>query len=382
MIMSHWLYLSPPADADAEWSLTWWQADAPAQHGTLAQAAAQLRGQPLSLLLPMEMASYHQVSVPARSGRWLRQALQSALEDQVVDDLDDLHLAHGPLRDKQHCALFAIDRERLRQCLAALAAQDLHPVRVHIDADCLPADQPCALGWDQRWLIGGAAPLRLALSDAELPALAPLLPGPLHWFGAQAPSGIDSAQWHAQDTPWARLSRGSASAIDLCQGAFARPGKRRWPWRTLAVVLIIGCAAQLVQTVGHRLLIEQRSAQLKQQNLALWQQRFPDDGPVIDLPRQLQAKLRQQGQGQAGMTRQLSQLAEQWAASSGALAVVHRLNYQQGEGWSLQVSAPDFADLQQLRERLVAQGLSVSAEASVRDSHGVSTRLKIKEQAL
>lgn len=382
MIMSHWLYLSPPADADAEWSLTWWQADAPAQHGTLAQAAAQLRGQPLSLLLPMEMASYHQVSVPARSGRWLRQALQSALEDQVVDDLDDLHLAHGPLRDKQHCALFAIDRERLRQCLATLAAQDLHPVRVHIDADCLPADQPCALGWDQRWLIGGAAPLRLALSDAELPALSPLLPGPLHWFGAQAPSGIDSAQWHAQDTPWARLSQGSASAIDLCQGAFARPGKRRWPWRTLAVVLIIGCAAQLVQTVGHRLLIEQRSAQLKQQNLALWQQRFPDDGPVIDLARQLQAKLRQQGQGQAGMTRQLSQLAEQWAASSGALAVVHRLNYQQGEGWSLQVSAPDFADLQQLRERLVTQGLSVSAEASVRDSHGVSTRLKIKEQAL
>ena len=380
--MSHWLYLSPPADADAEWSLTWWQADATAQHGTLAQAAAQLRGQPLSLLLPMEMASYHQVSVPARSGRWLRQALQSALEDQVVDDLDDLHLAHGPLRDKQHCALFAIDRERLRQCLATLAAQDLHPVRVHIDADCLPADQPCALGWDQRWLIGGAAPLRLALSDAELPALSPLLPGPLHWFGAQAPSGIDSAQWHAQDTPWARLSQGSASAIDLCQGAFARPGKRRWPWRTLAVVLIIGCAAQLVQTVGHRLLIEQRSAQLKQQNLALWQQRFPDDGPVIDLARQLQAKLRQQGQGQAGMTRQLSQLAEQWAASSGALAVVHRLNYQQGEGWSLQVSAPDFADLQQLRERLVTQGLSVSAEASVRDSHGVSTRLKIKEQAL
>ena len=378
--MSHWLYLSPPADA--EWSLTWWQADAPAQHGTLAQAAAQLRGQPLSLLLPMEMASYHQVSVPARSGRWLRQALQSALEEQLIDDLDDLHLAHGPLRDKQHCALFAIDRERLRQCLATLAAQDLHPVRVHIDADCLPADQPCALGWDQSWLIGGAAPLRLALSDAELPALAPLLPGPLHWFGAQAPSGIDSAQWHAQDTPWARLSQGSASAIDLCQGAFARPGKRRWPWRTLAVVLIIGCAAQLVQTVGHRLLIEQRSAQLKQQNLALWQQRFPDDGPVIDLPRQLQAKLRQQGQGQAGMTRQLSQLAEQWAASSGALAVVHRLNYQQGEGWSLQVSAPDFADLQQLRERLVTQGLSVSAEASVRDSHGVSTRLKIKEQAL
>jgi len=380
--MSHWLYLSPPANADTEWSLTWWQADTPAQHGTLEQAAAQLRGQPLTLLLPMEMASYHQVSVPARSGRWLRQALQSALEEQFIDDLDDLHLAHGPLRDKQHCALFAIDRERLRQCLATLAEQDLHPVRVHIDADCLPADQPCALGWDQRWLIGGAAPLRLALSDAELPALAALLPGPLHWLGAQPPSGIDSPQWHAQDTPWARLSQGSANAIDLCQGAFARAGKRRWPWRALAVVLIIGCAAQLVQTVGHRLLIEQRSAQLKQQNLALWQQRFPDDGPVIDLPRQLQAKLRQQGQGQAGMTRQLSQLAEQWAASSGALAVVHRLNYQQGEGWSLQVSAPDFADLQQLRERLVSQGLSVSAEASVRDSQGVSTRLKIKEQAL
>ena len=381
MIMSHWLYLSPPASADAEWSLTWWQANTPAQHGSLAQAAAQLRGQPLNLLLPMEMASYHQVSVPARSGRWLRQALQSALEEQVVDDLDDLHLAHGPMRDKKHCALFAIDRERLRQCLATLAEQGLHPVRVHIDADCLPADQPCALAWDHRWLIGGAAPARLALGDAELSQLAPLLPATLQWLGPQAPTGVQG-HWQAQDAPWAVLSQGSAGAIDLCQGAFARPGTRRWPWRALALVLVIGGAAHLAQTVGHRLLIEQRTTALKQENLALWQQRFADDGPVIDLPRQVQAKLRQQGQSQVGMTHQLSQLAEQWGASGGGLAVVHRLNFQQGEGWSLQVSAPDFADLQQLRERLVSQGLSVSAEASVRDSQGVNTRLKIKEQAL
>ncbi|MFF6581773.1 type II secretion system protein GspL [Pseudomonas aeruginosa] len=88
--MQAWLYLTSTAD-DAP--LTWWRADGDVRHGNLEQAAGELAGAELILLLPAEATSHHEVEVPARSGRWLRQALHSALEERLLEDLDELHLA-------------------------------------------------------------------------------------------------------------------------------------------------------------------------------------------------------------------------------------------------------------------------------------------------
>ncbi|WP_260683200.1 hypothetical protein [Pseudomonas aeruginosa] len=64
--MQAWLYLTSTAD-DAP--LTWWRADGIVHHGDLEQAAAELAEAELTLLLPAEAASHHEVEVPARSGR-------------------------------------------------------------------------------------------------------------------------------------------------------------------------------------------------------------------------------------------------------------------------------------------------------------------------
>lgn len=379
--MSQWLYLSPHASGAAPWRCCWWQAGGPLHQGDLQQAAAELGPQPLTLLLPMEMASHHQVSVPARSGRWLRQALHSALEEQLIDELESLHLAHGPLKDKRHCPVLVLNRQRLSHCLGQLAELGLHPSRIHVDADCLPQDQPRALAWDGRWLLGGSAPLRLALAVDELGALGPRLPAELIWQGPQPPAleRADALHWQAEERPWDCLSQGSQQAIDLCQGEFQRRPRQASPWRLALVVLLLAGGAQLLQNVGHRWYLEHQSEQLQARSLALWQQRFADEGPVTDLAAQIHAKQQQEVEEQPGSAHKLSRLAEQWSLSHGALALVHRLDYQAGEGWSLQVSAPAFADLQQLREGLIAQGLDASTDSSVRDTAGVSARLQIKE---
>lgn len=379
--MSQWLYLSPHATGATPWCCVWWQADGPLHQGNLEQAAKELEAQPFTLLLPMEMASHHQVSVPARSGRWLRQALHSALEEQLIDELDNLHLAHGPLKDKRHCSVLAINRERLAHCLEQLAQHGLQPSRVHIDADCLPQDQNRALAWDGRWLLGGASPIRLALTHEELADLAPLLPADLHWQGSHAPplEGFDPQHWQFDERPWNCLSQGSQHAIDLRQGDFLRRRPAAAPWRLTLLVLLLATGAQLLQNVGQRWYLERQSDQLHAQSLALWYQRFADEGPVTHLAAQIRAKQRQDVEETPGSAAKLSRLATQWSASHGAMAVVHRLDYQAGEGWSLHVSAPAFADLQQLREGLIAQGLDASTDSSVRDAQGISARLQIKE---
>lgn len=379
--MSHWLYLSPHTTGDTPWRCHWWSAGSTPQQGSLEQAAEQLREHGFVLLLPMEMASFHQVSVPARSGRWLRQALHSALEEHLIDDVEHLHMAHGPLRERRHCPVLVINRERLQRCLKRLAEHGLQPSRMHIDADCLPQDRPRALAWDGRWLLGGSAPLRLTLSDQELGDLSRLVPDGLLWQGAQAPGidGLEPQHWQAEEQPWQVLSQGSLQAIDLCQGQFQRRTRKARPWRLTLLVLAIAGGAHLLQNIGHRLYLEQRSDQLHAASQSLWQERFADEPVTADLARQVRLKQRQQVQETPGVALRLSQLAEQWVASGGALSMIQRLDYQAEEGWSLQVSAPAFADLQMLREGLINQGLSVSTDSSVRDAQGVSARFQIKE---
>ncbi|MDC7815006.1 MULTISPECIES: type II secretion system protein GspL [Pseudomonas] len=379
--MSHWLYLSPHTTGDTPWRCHWWSAGSTPQQGSLEQAAEHLREHGFVLLLPMEMASFHQVSVPARSGRWLRQALHSALEEHLIDDVEHLHMAHGPLRERRHCSVLVINRERLQRCLKRLAEHGLQPSRMHIDADCLPLDRPRALAWDGRWLLGGSAPLRLTLSDQELGDLNRLVPDGLLWQGAQAPGidGLEPQHWQVEEQPWQVLSQGSLQAIDLCQGQFQRRTRKARPWRLALLVLAIAGGAHLLQNIGHRLYLEQRSDQLHAASQSLWQERFTDEPVTADLARQVRLKQRQQVQETPGVALRLSQLAEQWVASGGALSMIQRLDYQAEEGWSLQVSAPAFADLQMLREGLINQGLSVSTDSSVRDAQGVSARFQIKE---
>ncbi|MCO1766752.1 general secretion pathway protein GspL [Pseudomonas aeruginosa] len=359
--MQAWLYLTSTAD-DAP--LTWWRADGDVRHGNLEQAAGELAGAELVLLLPAEATSHHEVEVPARSGRWLRQALHSALEERLLEDIDELHLARSGLRDGRFCRLFAVRADWLRERLAQLAAARLQPRRIHVDADCLPGDPPLALRCAGRWLVAAGSSQRLALDDAHLEDLESLLPQGLR---------------RSEESPWPLLAEGTQHAIDLCQETFAARSAKRIRWPLLALLAIVACAAQLGQDIAHRLLLEQRSTELRQENLALWQQHFPNEGRVVDLARQVQSRLREDGQLPVDLARRLDRLANDWSAGGGATATVRRLDYQAGEGWSLQVGAPAFADLERLREGLTRQGLDVQADSSVRDVEGVSARLRIKD---
>lgn len=355
------LHLSSLAD-DAP--LTWWRGYGPVVQGDLDQAAQALAGQPLLLLLPAEAASHHHIDVPPRSGRWLRQAIHSALEEKLLDDLDSLHLAQGPLRQRRHCRLWVLRRDWLQSLLARLADKGLVPTRIHIDADCIPGEQPRAVYCADRWLLGGAAEHPSALGEEELQTLAALLPEDLQ---------------RCTDSPWPLLAEGAQQAIDLRQGEFALGSQHRLPWRALTMLLVLGCGASLAQDIGHRLVLEQRSAELHLANLDTWQQRVPDEPRVIDLKRQVQARLQQDQAPQQDLARRLDTLARHWGNSGGALARVDRLDYLQGEGWTLRVIAPAFADLQRLREGLTRAGLAVQADSTARDGQVVSARLQIKE---
>ncbi|MBD4501348.1 GspL family type II secretion system protein XcpY, partial [Xanthomonas citri pv. citri] len=107
-----------------------------------AQALAEIRA-PWRLYLPVEAVTACAVNLPTQKARWLRQSLPFAVEEQLADDVEQMHLALGPaLADGRH-RVFAVQRTWLAAWLALAEGAGKAPASLHVDADCLPGEGSC-----------------------------------------------------------------------------------------------------------------------------------------------------------------------------------------------------------------------------------------------
>ena len=165
--MKTWLYLTAEGLAlpTASWPCCLWTSTGKRQRLPLDQAAQALVGQAVDVLLPMELCSWL-LSDPWPSRRQPdAQAIAFAVEEQLSEALEKLHLSTGARDAQGRYPVMVIDRERLAAVLALLAEVGLEVRSVFVDADVLPRDQALGIRWFGRWLLGGGLPARLTLSD-------------------------------------------------------------------------------------------------------------------------------------------------------------------------------------------------------------------------
>src|SRR5262245_32490046 len=97
--MADWLLLRLPRTPGAEAS--WILADARGsalsapQSGPLEQAAARAGGRLVCVLVPGTDVLLAEPEVPVKAGTKLQQVVPYALEEQLAQDIDDLHFAIG-----------------------------------------------------------------------------------------------------------------------------------------------------------------------------------------------------------------------------------------------------------------------------------------------
>lgn len=363
-----WLYLLPEglADAGVHWPTWCWQAgQAEVAQANLADAAAQLPGMQVVLILPMELLGWCLAGpMPGRRHPGV-QALAYAVEEQLGEALESLHLAFGAVRSDHCYPGLSIDRERLQTVLALLQGLGIEPSAVYADADLLPCMQPCALWFGNRWLLGGGLDGRMALSPADAQTLAPSLPVMPWWAQAGAPDCL--GQVSAIASAHGLLVEGRRTAIDLRQGAFRR---RRptlpWPGLLLSLMAIglLSCAFDHLR--GEHL--RSRSAQLHEQSVQRFQQLYPDQTRIVDLAAQFQARQRQQRSVQKPHMQQLADISEK-VVESGNIRI-GRVQMDAGQGWLMEIIAQDFADLERLRQRVpdLNVGSASKTEAGVHAS--------------
>ena len=92
----------------------------PPAAGTLAEAAAAVRGRPVIVLVPAPAALTTTVDLPVRGGPRLLAALPYALEEQVATDVETMHFAAGDKRESGRRPVAAIARESLEAWLEEL----------------------------------------------------------------------------------------------------------------------------------------------------------------------------------------------------------------------------------------------------------------------
>ncbi|MDO7897887.1 type II secretion system protein GspL [Pseudomonas citrulli] len=365
--MKNWLYLTAEGlDApSAHWPCCVWSPGGERRGLPLHEAARELAGRAVVVLLPMEMCSWVR-SDPWPSRRQPRpQALAFAIEEQLSENLETLHIAVGP-RDRQHrYPLLVTQRSRLRALLTLLDEQGVDVRAVHVDADLLAGDQAFGVRWFGRWLLGGALAARVALSGAALAALKPGLGEDIHWLDeARDRPGID--EW---------LLNTGGHPIDLLQGDFRRR-RPRLPWRGAAAMVLGVLVLSWAFSEARVAFLESETRRLYSQSEQRFRALYPEQSRIVDLAAQFQALQSRGGERQDTQVGRLAQLVERVIGASHV--DVQRIDFREGDGWKIQLTANSFVELEQLRERGQQNGLPLVLGSASKQGNRVQAVLTLE----
>ena len=368
--MNTWLYLTAEGQDTPSglWPCVLWSPTGQRQPMPLNQTASALQGQAVDVLLPMEMCSWVRSEPwPARR-RPEAQAMAYAVEDQLSEALEVVHLSVGA-RDRDGCyPVMVIGRERLADVLDLLREAGIEVRGVFVDAEVLSGDQPCGAWWFGRWLLGAGLSARLALSRDHMALLAPLLPKDMQWLDErEADTVIDQC-----------LSCRPIPAINLLQGAFAPPGKRL-PWRAGGWALLMLALLTWGASETRIRFLDSETRRLASQNEQRFKALYPEQSRIVDMAVQLKALQSQPVDSPDTRIAGLVRLIEQVIGASPV--EVRRIEFRVGEGWKIQLTANGFTELEQLRERGRQQSMPVRLESANKVADRVHATLTVEDEA-
>lgn len=390
--------------------------------GPLEDAAALAAGARVIALVPGCDVLLASAELPTLGRQRLARAVPFALEEQLADDVDELHFALGR-RDAEgrlHNAVVA--RERIEGWMERCRRAGLQVDVMTSEVLGLPRDT-AANDADGRWtllvretqyLLRNGEQQGLALELATLPVVlaaaldeaAGHLPAGIEVRLCGNPGFVDSAEgqalaelcrqhalaldYPAEDTgeeasaDTLLLARGyrEQAAINLLQGDYSRRQQLAQvlrPWRPALVLLGLWLVVQMAAMgVEYRRLAAENQA-METRITALYREAFPEArkvvNPRVQMERKL-AKLRAGGDTQAGLLALLAKAGPVLEASKSLK--LRNLRYKDGR-LDIELSIGDLQALDRLKQRLGEEaGMAVEiVSASARDGK-VESRLSLR----
>ena len=382
--MADWLLLRLPHSS--EHPATWLVVDprgvptGPPQGGPLSLAAARATGRRLAVLVPGTDVLLAEPEVPVKAGAKLQQLVPYALEEQLADDIEDLHFAIGKRSgDSLRTPVAVVARALLEDWLATLRAAGLQPEAIYADSDLLPHNPGQAVALLEEDVVfvrppGGSVmtlpadalgeALEIAQSGAESTATGArglvLYTGAAEW--QQHSQQVEAARPHFDGIKVQLLTGGplalyaqqlpQATAINLLQGAYTPTAKRAVglrAWRVAAMLLAGLIALHVAGKAAEWQVLRKHERQVDASIRETYRDVTGSEPVGLD-PRarfeQLEARVRGSGGG-------LLSALEAVAVASGAApgTKLQSLNFHDGS-LELKLSAPDASSIDHLSQAL------------------------------
>jgi type II secretion system protein L len=381
------LRLQTPDDPEPAWALlsgasTEWA------HGTWDKLLPLARGQQqVVLLIPSREVLLTHTTINTRNQRQLKQAIPYALEDAIADDPENQHIVWQMRGDTSLVDAAIIDRERLREWVAALQKHQLRANAILPDVFALPWEADTVTLWqqgEQTWLrtteLGG-----FACNSSALPLVLESLragretPQRVRLYSDQPSAWAEGGQFeiipeiHAEQLHASSLQ--SAMPLNLLRGLQDETNARlRQQWQRWKQAAVLAGAAILLGagwfgTAAYHM--NRQVAELHAENQRLFAELFPNATGSVDDPASLKVLLdselaglhKKDGNGGAGSPlASLASFAEAFASSSGL--TLEDIHAQAGE-LSVNLQAQDQQAVDKLRETLeTALGKTIELKSS------------------
>lgn len=356
--------------------------------GTLTEAATMSAGAKVTVILPASDVLLTSVNLPATNRRRMLSALPFALEDQLVDDVGDLHFALGTREKNGTVSAAVVALAKMREWITRLSAAGIQPDLLLPETLALPYAQ----GQWTLLLEDGAAVLRtgpysgLAIDPQNATDMLPLLvegmddARPERMFIADARTTPQPDQQWLPDTPQETLvvtepavtimagTIDERHPLNLLQGDFSQReqlGKLWRPWRPAAAMLGAWFVLSVVAAIIEKRQLEAQAMALYQQAQEIYKQTFPGARRAPPDPRSgMESKLKElKSGGGSGLdfTALLGEAANVFVATQ-ATEFDH-LTYRGGV-LNVSLTISDLQRLDQLKQKLTEAGFAIDIQSA------------------
>ena len=339
--------------------------------------------------LPSDDVRSTLLKVSPEERKHLSKSLPYMMEEQVAEDVEELHFVASALGEEQFLVAFT-RQDKMADWVEQLSFNDSLKV-FGPEALCLPleGDECCAVvDGDEvvlRWSDAHGARIDLSLLSTVLDSLAEI-PSSLVIYGTdreQVVSQLTDDQaalvdWRQGGWGALLLLTKSAPQVNLRQGSFAPPLPLvKWwgVWKAVAIAASVALSLQFVSDVSQFQTLKQQNLELRSAIQDSYRKANPR-GAVVDAEKQLDRQIAEFA-GEESVTAFTPKLVDVVTATTAESGRVTSINYTSGQ-LRLNLTAEDFASVEQIRQALERAGLKATLETSSARGDEVRARLRIE----
>ena len=373
---------------------------------TVGDAARNRR---VILLVPADAVLRTAANIPVKGQAKILQALPFAMEEQLADDIEELHFAVGRRDDDGTVPVAVVRRKHMDAWTALLADAQLEPAAIYSECDgvdsipgtaVLLLETARACFRNDRGELSVADPdniatlLRLWLSnhDGDAP------PHLVVYADEAAPEAtlveLEGLRPDLQSLDIKILADGALprlaaqttvnGGVNLMQGGYARRSDlaRYWPaWRMAAALLVGLGVAAAGATLAEIWQLDRRATQLQTAIEQAFRYTFPGAREVRGTRAELQSRLRALGEAsdaEPGFFLDALQVVSRAILQGGASSRLEGLDYRSGV-MELRVRVPNVETLDRIEKVIDAtEGMQAEIQSANADDGEVLGRLRLE----